>query len=43
MFRGRKAIIPGRLTRFIFAISQVIPEGIVLAFTRSMFRQKDAL
>jgi len=43
MFRGRKAIIPGRLTRFIFAISQVVPEGIVLAFTRNMFRQEDAL
>jgi uncharacterized protein len=43
MFKGKKRIIPGRLIRFIFAISLIIPEGIVLSATRKMFRREDAL
>jgi hypothetical protein len=43
MFSGRRAIIPGRLTRLIFATSRILPEGIVLATARNMLRREDAL
>jgi short-subunit dehydrogenase len=43
MFKGKKIIIPGRLVRFIFAISTIIPEGIVMAATRNLFRRTDSL
>jgi short-subunit dehydrogenase len=43
MFKGEKIIIPGRLVRFLFAISVMIPEGIVFAATRKMFRREDSL
>lgn len=43
MFRGRRVVIPGRVTRFLFAVSQVIPEGIVQAISRNMLRRENAL
>jgi hypothetical protein len=43
MFKGRKVIIPGRINRFIFRISTFVPEGIILAAARNLFRSEDAL
>ena len=43
MLSGRRTIIPGSLNRFIFAISRILPEGIVLACARNMLRREDAL
>lgn len=43
MFRGKKIIIPGRMTRMIFNFSKFIPEGIILAATRKMFRREVSL
>lgn len=37
MFRKRKVIIPGRLSRMIFGLGQFIPEGILLLVTRRIF------
>lgn len=40
MFRGRSVHIPGRFTRLIFVLSLFIPEGIIIAVTRSIFRRE---
>lgn len=40
MFMGKRVVVPGRLSRFIFSISFIIPEGIILAITRSIFRRE---
>jgi len=40
MFSGKRVIIPGRLSRLIFSISFIVPEGIILAITRSIFRRE---
>ncbi len=40
MFSGKRVVIPGRLSRLIFSISFIIPEGIILAVTRSIFRRE---
>ena len=38
MFNGRRVIIPGRMTQFIFNISKFIPEGLVLVLIRNLFK-----
>jgi len=43
MFKGRTAIIPGRLNKFIFSIGLFLPEGIIMAVLRNMFRREKAL
>jgi uncharacterized protein len=43
MFKGRKVIMPGRINRFIFGISAIVPEGIIIAAVRNLFRSEDAL
>jgi short-subunit dehydrogenase len=40
MFKGRRVVIPGKLSRLIFRISYLVPEGIILAITRSIFRRE---
>lgn len=40
MFSGKRVVVPGRLSRLIFSISLFIPEGIILAITRSIFRRE---
>jgi uncharacterized protein len=40
MFNGKRVVIPGRMSRFIFTISFIIPEGIILAITRNIFRRE---
>jgi uncharacterized protein len=43
MLRGRRVIIPGRFNRFIFTIGLFLPEGIVMAVIRNIFRRENAL
>ncbi|HKK42554.1 MAG TPA: SDR family NAD(P)-dependent oxidoreductase [Bacteroidales bacterium] len=43
MFKGRKVVIPGRINRFIFGISALVPEGIIMAAVRNLFRSEEAL
>ncbi len=43
MFKGRKVVIPGRINRFIFGISALVPEGIIIAAVRNLFRSEKAL
>lgn len=40
MFKGKRVVVPGRFSRLIFSISFIIPEGIILAITRSIFRRE---
>ncbi|HEX2968007.1 MAG TPA: SDR family NAD(P)-dependent oxidoreductase [Bacteroidales bacterium] len=40
MFRGKRVVVPGIISRFIFTISFIIPEGIILAITRNIFRRE---
>lgn len=40
MFKGKRVVVPGRLSRLIFSISYIVPEGIILAVTRSIFRRE---
>lgn len=40
MFQGKRVVVPGRFSRFIFTISFIIPEGIILAITRNIFRRE---
>lgn len=40
MFRGKNVWMPGRLTRFIFSMCLFVPEGIILAITRNIFRRE---
>ncbi|MBW6501057.1 MAG: SDR family NAD(P)-dependent oxidoreductase [Bacteroidales bacterium] len=37
MFRGRRVIIPGRMTRLLFAAGLFVPEGIMMLITRRIF------
>jgi hypothetical protein len=37
MFRGRRVIIPGRLTSLIFVVGLFVPEGIMMLITRRIF------
>lgn len=43
MFKGRKVIMPGRLTRLVFQFGLVIPEGIIMAVTRNVFRAESSV
>lgn len=43
MFRGKKVYIPGGLARLVFSIALFVPEGIILAITRSLFRHEHAI
>lgn len=43
MFKGRKAIIPGRLSNLIFSIGLFLPEGLIMAITRNIFRRKRSI
>jgi short-subunit dehydrogenase len=40
MFSGRRVIMPGRLNRFIFSFCLFIPEGIIMALMRRLFRNE---
>lgn len=40
MFKGRRVVVPGRFSRFIFSVSYVMPEGLILAITRNIFRRE---
>jgi short-subunit dehydrogenase len=40
MFRGKNVWMPGKLTRFIFSMCLFVPEGIILAITRNIFRRE---
>jgi uncharacterized protein len=43
MFKGQATIVPGRLNKFIFAIGLFLPEGIIMAVLRNMFRRENSL
>jgi len=38
MFKGKKVILPGRLSRLFFRVGSFVPEGIMLWLTRRIFR-----
>jgi uncharacterized protein len=38
MFKGKKVILPGKLSRLFFSVGSFIPEGIMLWLTRRIFR-----
>lgn len=40
MFRGRKVYMPGKFTRFIFVLGNLLPQGIIQAVTRNLFRRE---
>ncbi|HLN20872.1 MAG TPA: SDR family NAD(P)-dependent oxidoreductase [Bacteroidales bacterium] len=40
MFKGKKVYMPGNLTRFIFAIGNLLPQGVIQATTRNIFRRE---
>lgn len=40
MFKGKKVVIPGRLSSLIFTLGLFIPEGIILAVTRKLFKRE---
>jgi len=43
MFKGKKALIPGRFNRFIFSVGQIVPEGLIMAILRKTFKRDDSL
>jgi short-subunit dehydrogenase len=43
MFKGRKVIIPGRFNRFVFTIGLFLPEGIIMAVIRNIFKRENSL
>jgi short-subunit dehydrogenase len=38
MFKGKKVILPGRLSRLFFSIALFVPEGIMMILTRRIFK-----
>lgn len=38
MFKGKKVILPGKLSKLFFRVGSFIPEGIMLWLTRRIFR-----
>lgn len=40
MFSGSKVYIPGKFTRFIFILGNLLPQGIIQAVTRNIFRRE---
>jgi len=38
MFKGKKVIVPGKLSRLFFGVSLFVPEGIIMWLTRRIFR-----
>ncbi|HEX2922227.1 MAG TPA: SDR family NAD(P)-dependent oxidoreductase [Bacteroidales bacterium] len=40
MFEGKKVYMPGKFTRLIFIIGNFLPQGIILAVTRNIFRRE---
>jgi short-subunit dehydrogenase len=40
MFKGKKVVIPGKLSNLIFTFGLFIPEGIILAVTRKLFKRE---
>jgi short-subunit dehydrogenase len=40
MFKGRKVVIPGKLSNLIFTFGLFIPEGIIMAVTRKLFKRE---
>lgn len=40
MLRGKKVYIPGVFTRFIFGLGNMLPQGIIQAVTRNIFRRE---
>lgn len=40
MFSGKKVYIPGKFTRLIFIIGNMLPQGIIHAVTRNIFRRE---
>jgi uncharacterized protein len=38
MFKGKKVILPGKLSRLFFIIALFVPEGIILLLTRRIFK-----
>jgi short-subunit dehydrogenase len=40
MFKGRRVVIPGKLSSLIFTMGLFVPEGIILAITRKLFKRE---
>jgi short-subunit dehydrogenase len=38
MFKGRKVILPGKLSSMFFSVALIVPEGILMWLTRRIFR-----
>jgi short-subunit dehydrogenase len=38
MFKGRKVILPGKLSSLFFGVALIVPEGILMWLTRRIFR-----
>jgi uncharacterized protein len=43
MFKGKRTFIPGRFNRLIFAVGQIVPEGVIMAILRNTFRRDNSL
>jgi short-subunit dehydrogenase len=38
MFKGKKVILPGKLSRLFFNIALFVPEGMIMWMTRQIFK-----
>jgi hypothetical protein len=38
MFKGKKVIVPGKISKLLFSIALVVPEGIMMWLTRRIFK-----
>ena len=43
MFNGKRTHIPGRLNKLLFSMGLIIPEGVIIALLRNLFRRENSL